>query len=187
MGGQEGKLKKKELAAALAWERTVNRILSMIYETSEPILPTASKVILNEPATIVKWNDGTKTVSKVREGDEWDPLFGIIACAVRKVTRNRGHAIDANEDLIGELAASIRDLDDVGGLIDYCLFVLDVLTILEESADLWYDQLGPSEPEPMPVAAATPPTNHMAHESSTKEDLDAVRQQIRNLIDAGEL
>ena len=42
------------------------------------------KVIFNDPATIVMWNDGTKTVVKCQEGDTFDPEKGLAMCIVKK-------------------------------------------------------------------------------------------------------
>ena len=42
------------------------------------------KVIFNNPATIVLWNDGTKTVVKAQEGDGWDMEKGLAMCIAKK-------------------------------------------------------------------------------------------------------
>ena len=79
-------------------------------ETYDP-LPDAERVIFNAPATVVLWKDGTKTVSKVRGGDEYDPLFGLLACIVRKLTRNKGHAVNDFEGMLRELlGASLSEI-----------------------------------------------------------------------------
>ncbi len=41
------------------------------------------KVIYNPPATIVLWNDGTKTVSKCDKEDKFDKLTGFILCVAK--------------------------------------------------------------------------------------------------------
>ena len=43
------------------------------------------KVIFNDPATIVFWNDGTKTVVKCQEDDTFDPEKGLAMCIVKKM------------------------------------------------------------------------------------------------------
>ena len=48
------------------------------------------KVIFNEPATIVFWEDGTKTVVKCGPNDDFDPEKGIAMCFVKKIYSNRG-------------------------------------------------------------------------------------------------
>lgn len=47
-------------------------------------------VIFNPPATIVFWNDGTKTVVKAAEGDEFDPEKGIAMAISKKIFGNQG-------------------------------------------------------------------------------------------------
>ena len=47
--------------------------------------PKIKKVIFNDPATIVMWSDGTKTVVKCQEGDTFDPEKGLAMCVVKKM------------------------------------------------------------------------------------------------------
>ena len=47
-------------------------------------------VIYHEPATIVKWKDGTKTVVKCGEYDTYDKEKGLMACIIKKLTGNTG-------------------------------------------------------------------------------------------------
>ena len=42
------------------------------------------RVIYSEPATIVFWDDGTKTISKCVEQDEYDELTGFLMCVLKK-------------------------------------------------------------------------------------------------------
>ena len=46
------------------------------------------KVIYNNPATIVIWSDGTKTVSKTHAGDEYSPEVGLVLCVLKKLSGN---------------------------------------------------------------------------------------------------
>lgn len=48
------------------------------------------RVIFNEPATIVLWKDGTKSVVKCCEGDTYDKEKGLMACIIKKLTGNTG-------------------------------------------------------------------------------------------------
>ena len=43
-------------------------------------------VIYNDPATIVIWSDGTKTVSKTHAGDVYSPEVGLVLCVLKKLT-----------------------------------------------------------------------------------------------------
>ena len=44
------------------------------------------KVIYNDPATIVIWSDGTKTVSKTHAGDVYSPEVGLVLCVLKKLS-----------------------------------------------------------------------------------------------------
>ena len=46
------------------------------------------KVIFNDPATIVLWKDGTKTVVTCQEGDVFDPEKGLALCFMKKALGN---------------------------------------------------------------------------------------------------
>ena len=47
-------------------------------------------VIFNDPATIVFWADGTKTVVKCQEGDWFDPEKGLAMAISKKALGNKG-------------------------------------------------------------------------------------------------
>lgn len=47
-------------------------------------------VIFNPPATIILWEDGTKTVVKAQEDDEFDPEAGFTMAVTKKVFGNTG-------------------------------------------------------------------------------------------------
>lgn len=52
------------------------------------LCPGIENVIFNEPATIVFWDDGTKTVVKVQEDDIFDPEKGLAMAISKKVLGN---------------------------------------------------------------------------------------------------
>ena len=51
---------------------------------------TIENVIFNEPATIVFWADGSKTVVKCGEGDNFDPEKGLAMAIAKKYLGNKG-------------------------------------------------------------------------------------------------
>ena len=53
-------------------------------------IPEIKNVIFNDPATIVFWEDGTKTVVKCQDGDEFDPEKGLVMAIVKKAYGNKG-------------------------------------------------------------------------------------------------
>lgn len=48
-------------------------------------IPTIKKVIVNGPATIVIWGDGSKTVVKCEDGDKQNVYVGVLWCIAKKV------------------------------------------------------------------------------------------------------
>lgn len=48
------------------------------------------KVIYSDPATIVIWTDGTKTVVKCQEDDIYDEQTGLLMCIAKKAYGNTG-------------------------------------------------------------------------------------------------
>lgn len=49
------------------------------------------KVIFNDPATIVFWDDGTKTVVKCQPGDTYNPEMGLALCFSKKALGNKSN------------------------------------------------------------------------------------------------
>ena len=54
-------------------------------------VPEIKNVIFNPPATIVFWNDGTKTVVKCQKYEWFDPEKGITMAFFKKMHGNKGH------------------------------------------------------------------------------------------------
>ena len=52
------------------------------------------KVIFNDPATIVFWSDGSKTVVKCGDNDTFDPEKGLAMAISKKFFDNRGYYYD---------------------------------------------------------------------------------------------
>lgn len=55
--------------------------------------PKIKKVIYNDPATIVLWNDGTKTVVKCMEGDTYSKEMGLAMCICKKALGDNYHRV----------------------------------------------------------------------------------------------
>ena len=161
--------------------------------------PTPSEVIANGPATIVLWKDKTKTVTKCHDGDKYNGIFGILACAVRKLTKNKGKGVDHCEDVLRDIARYSLTIEDYRVLSDALAIVADALEI---------DGVGPAvaahkwepkpkeepkeEPKGMPVITAITDPYGTHYEVMTCADDDTrfrerTRQAIRELIDKGEL
>lgn len=76
----------------LQWNMYRNMVNSMygISTAEKNYIPEIKNVIFNDPATIVFWEDGTKTVVKCQDGDEFDPEKGLAMAIVKKAYGNKG-------------------------------------------------------------------------------------------------
>lgn len=70
---------------------TPRDLLNYIYGMSSSHIPEIKNVIFNDPATIVFWDDGTKTVVKCQDGDEFDPEKGLSMAIVKKAYGNKSN------------------------------------------------------------------------------------------------
>jgi hypothetical protein len=52
------------------------------------IKPTVDKVVFNNPATIILWKDGTKTVVKCQNGETFDEEKGFVMAYLKKLLGN---------------------------------------------------------------------------------------------------
>ena len=90
------------------------------------------KIHFNGPATIVEWNDGTKTVVKCQRGDKFDPLTGVAMCCMKK--------------MLGSNESGSNYLSKVEGLIDDAITKKDeryrknqaeLMALAQASNDSW--------------------------------------------------
>lgn len=83
------------------------------------------KVIFNDPATIVFWQDGSKTVVKCQEGDIFDPEKGLAMVISKRALGDKGNFNDVFKKWVGayepkrdEKEATITlELPDIGKII----------------------------------------------------------------------
>ena len=70
------------------------------------------KVIYNNPATVVIWSDGTKTVSKTHADDKYSPEVGLVLCVLKKISGStKVHdLIEAWVPQNGENVVSVSDV-----------------------------------------------------------------------------
>lgn len=57
---------------------------------SRPALPSIKNVYFNNPATVVLWDDGTKTIVKCQDGDTYSRETGLALCIAKKAMGNKG-------------------------------------------------------------------------------------------------
>ena len=74
------------------------------------------RVIFNNPATIVLWSDGTKTVVKCSNNDAFDPEIGLAMAICKKAFGNTGAYNNVFKKWVLDPGVdSMRDM-----LIDHC-------------------------------------------------------------------
>lgn len=151
-----------------------------------------TKVIINDPATVVFF-DGSKTVTKAKHGDEYDPMFGIMACVLRKVGRNRV-TIDSWEPVIGFLADYLTDAKECRLVADMLNATADALELDGVMEDIEEYDARSTEPEQVgTVSDRISEDNDPEHKAFIKKldkrlnEFERTRQTIRNLVDRGEL
>lgn len=154
--------------------------------------PKPTKVIINDPATVVFFSDDSKVVAKAKDGDEYDPLFGIMACALRKVGKNRVR-IDAWEPVIDFLSSYLADAKE-------CRVIADMLNTTADALELdgvmkameEYDVREDTPDCQVFDTAVKVSTSSVVGELETRvadieKGRERTRQAIRDLIDRGEL
>ena len=159
--------------------------------------PAPSEIIANGPATIVLWTDKTKTVTKCHDGDKFNGIFGILACAVRKLTKNKGKGVDHCEDVLRDIARYSFTIEDYRVLSDALAIVADALEIdgvgPAVAAHKWNPkEEAEEEPKEKPVIKPNMDPFGDCCTVIIPEDNDTrfrerTRQAIRELIDKGEL
>lgn len=79
-------------------------------------LPEIKDIIFNEPATIIIWKDGTKTVVKCQEGEGYDPEKGMAMAISKKALGNKGNYCEVfkkwlpEEEEVNDGRVSSKDL-----------------------------------------------------------------------------
>ena len=72
------------------------------------------KVIYNDPATIVYWLDGTKTVVKCQDGDIYDAEKGLLLCYMKKCLGNKG----SFNKVLNKYLPSDKNMEESSSLVD---------------------------------------------------------------------
>lgn len=85
-----------------AFDTTVDSIYKINYYDRIFVLqPKIKNVIFNDPATIVYWEDRTKTVVKC-EKEKYDPEKGLAMAIAKKAMGNQGNYFEVFKKWIGE-------------------------------------------------------------------------------------
>ena len=69
----------------------IHRVKERCSVPISPKKPIPKKVKFSGPATIILWEDGTKTVVKCQKEDVWSDEVGIVMCYMKKMLGNKGN------------------------------------------------------------------------------------------------
>lgn len=123
MNGEE---KELETALMRRMSNTIYGIYSNRVNCKGFDTPQIKKLIFNPPATIVFWNDGTKTVVKCQNYEEFDPEKGLAMAFFKKMHGNKGHYFEeikkwtegyANSNGV-EVVLSFKDWSEAASILD---------------------------------------------------------------------
>lgn len=150
-------------------------------------LPKIKKVIFNNPATIVLWADGDKTVVKCQSGDTFDAEKGLAMAIVKKAYGGKGNYCEVfkpwiekyNKERKETLAAWSEGMraaiHEVLGVPDVTDAVKDIQDILEGKVD------------PMMIAVDEEPNPEEKHCKNCKhEDKGCMNEPCHECLTARE-
>ena len=84
-------------------------------------MPEIDRMIFNDPATVVIWKDGKKTVVKTQKGEKYDPEKGLAMAVMKRVLTPREyhkHLEEAHQDSL-EREKLNEIVDKIGKVADY--------------------------------------------------------------------
>lgn len=84
----------------------IRRDVETTLEVIRHVRPGITEVIFNNPATIVFWSDGTKSVVKTQNGEAFDPEKGLAMAIVKKAFGNKGNYYNYIKKWVDEYEAN---------------------------------------------------------------------------------
>lgn len=82
----------------MGFEEALNQLFGQVANVIKEVLMVMGigieKVIFNDPATVVYWTDGVKTVVRCHDGDAYDERTGLLLCCAKRLFGNTGHYND---------------------------------------------------------------------------------------------
>lgn len=82
-----------EVYPTISFEASMS-FYGLLNNSEDLIKNRIKKVIFNDPATIVFWSDGSKTVVKCQENDKYDKMTGLAMAISKKAFGNKGRYYD---------------------------------------------------------------------------------------------
>ena len=117
---------------------------------SKNVVAAIDHVVFNGPATIIFWQDGTKTVLKCHEGDEFSAVTGFALCMLKGMLGNQAYH-DLCEHWLDDVYAVDEERKKISKkIIEDAKPKTEIvhknrLDILEEKVDKLSEMLDPEE------------------------------------------
>lgn len=77
--------------------------------SNKNIIPEIKELVFNDPATIIFWEDGTKTIVKTQNGEPFDKEKGFCMAVVKKMFGNKGNYYNIVDKWINKKAKIYDD------------------------------------------------------------------------------
>ena len=138
-------------------------------------IPKIKKVIFNFPATIVYWEDNTKTVVKINRDEtlNWSEWNGIAMAILKKMTNNKYHKIiQEGLDKAVHCKSKVEEYED-NGLLNK---IKEEDKIMDEICDMYEEALY----DEFSFTAAHLPWEQEAKEE-IKEKVKTLKEKLRQL------
>lgn len=147
----------------------------VIFKKVDPI----KKVIFNDPATIVLWSDGTKTVVKCQDGDIYSKELGLAMCISKKYLGNKGNFNNVFKKWIPEEELyTEEELVKIVANIDFSKFYEGLSNALYNIGKVLVETYKPEDP-----VEETPEKDGSQVEEVTPETEDDISvEEMKNLI-----
>ena len=151
-------------------------------------------VIVDEPTTAVLFSDHSYFSAKARDNDDFDPLLGVLTCCLRRLGENR-ITVENWYDELKFLADHINEPTECDVLGFALLLAGDAMRV-DGFEDVFCEYRGlraekvAEELKAMAetCAAKASPAERLADAALREiKNQDLLRQEIRNLREAGEL
>jgi hypothetical protein len=100
------------------------------------------RVIFNDPATIVFWKDGSKTVAKCGKNDVFDKEKGLMACIIKHLTGDTGRWNEILKKWVvyDEPVSTVSKDDETVSWSDETTIEEDETPVFEDAEDFFEDE-----------------------------------------------
>lgn len=107
-------------------------------EITDVFFPKIEKVHFSGPCTVVIWDDGTKTVVRCQDGDEFDCEKGLAMAIAKKALGNKGSYFDEFKKHMPQISPSEVCKERIGAWSSLFQFatIQETISKLEETISL---------------------------------------------------